>query len=80
MRINFDVAARDPSEWPQLVDEYDERVGLMCEDRQPEDDDLLAAWKQVLEIGRHQKQKGSMVMAAGGPWQFTEEGEGGAND
>lgn len=48
MRINFDVAARDPSEWPQLIDEYDERVGLIAEGREPTVEDMVAAWRSVL--------------------------------
>ena len=79
-RICFALGAHDPKDWPLLWDAYDERVALMCEDRQPEDDDLLAAWEQVLGIGRYQKKAGGMVMAAGGPWQFTEEDKGGTND
>ena len=50
MRINFDVAARDPSEWPQLVDEYDERVGLIAEGREPMVEDMVAAWESTLNI------------------------------
>lgn len=49
MRINFDVAARDPSEWPQLVDEYDERVGLIAEGRTAAVEDMVAAWESVLK-------------------------------
>ena len=50
MRINFDVAARDPSEWPQLVDEYDERVGLITEGRDATVEDMVAAWESTLNI------------------------------
>lgn len=50
MRINFDVAARDPSEWPQLVDEYDERVGLIAEGREATVENMVAAWKSTLNI------------------------------
>lgn len=47
MRYNFAVTARDPSEWPQLVDEYDERVGLITEGREATVEDMVAAWKSV---------------------------------
>lgn len=50
MRINFDVAARDPSEWPQLVDEYDERVGLIAEGREATVEDMVAAWESTLAV------------------------------
>ena len=50
MRINFDVAARDPSEWPQLIDEYDERVGLIAEGREPTVEDMVAAWESTLAV------------------------------
>jgi hypothetical protein len=49
MRYNFGLIARDPSEWPQLVDEYDERVGLIAEGREPQVEDMVAAWKSVLK-------------------------------
>lgn len=50
MRYNFTVAARDPSEWPRLVDEYDERVGLIAEGRDATVEDMVAAWRSVLEV------------------------------
>lgn len=48
MRYNFGLLARDPSEWPQLVDEYDERVGLIAEGRDATVEDMVAAWRSVL--------------------------------
>lgn len=48
MRLNFGLIARDPSEWPQLVDEYDERVGLIAEGREATVEDMVAAWKSTL--------------------------------
>ena len=50
MGINMAVAARDPSEWPQLVDEYDERVGLIAEGRDATVEDMVAAWRSTLNI------------------------------
>lgn len=50
MGINMAVAARDPSEWPQLVDEYDERVGLIAEGRELTVEDMVAAWKSTLAV------------------------------
>lgn len=50
MGINMTVAARDPSEWPQLVDEYDERVGLIAEGREATVEDMVAAWESTLNI------------------------------
>ena len=48
MGINLDVGARDPGEWPRLIDEYDERVGLITEGRQPTVEDMVAAWRSTL--------------------------------
>ena len=48
MRYNFAVAARNPSEWPQLIDEYDERVGLIAEGREATVEDMVAAWRSTL--------------------------------
>ena len=50
MGINMAVAARDPSEWPKLVDEYDERVGLIAEGREATVEDMIAAWRSTLNI------------------------------
>ena len=50
MRLNFGLLARDPSEWPQLVDEYDERVGLIAEGREATVEDMTAAWESTLNI------------------------------
>ena len=63
------IAAHDPAEWRQLMEEYDERIGIMTEGRQITDEDVLAAWEQVLEIGRYQKQR-----------QITEKDKGGTNE
>ena len=49
MRFNFGLLARDPSDWPQLVDEYDERVGLIAEGREATVEDMVAAWESVLK-------------------------------
>lgn len=48
MRLNFGLLARDPSEWPQLIDEYDERVGLIAEGREATVENMVAAWRSVL--------------------------------
>ena len=50
IRINAQVCARDPSEWPRLIDEYDERVGLMTEGREATVEDMVAAWESTLSI------------------------------
>jgi hypothetical protein len=50
MRCNFGLIARDPSEWPQLVDEYDERVGLIAEGREATVEDMVAAWMSTLAV------------------------------
>lgn len=50
MRYNFGLLARDPSEWPQLVDEYDERVGLIAEGREATVEDMVAAWESTLAV------------------------------
>ena len=50
MRYNFGLLARDPSEWPQLVDEYDERVGLITDGREPTVEDMVAAWEITLAV------------------------------
>ena len=50
MRFNFGLIARDPSEWPQLVDEYDERVGLIAEGREVTVEDMVAAWESTLAV------------------------------
>ena len=44
-----EIAAHDPSEWRQLMEEYDERIGIMTEGRQITDEDVLAAWESVLD-------------------------------
>ena len=43
------IAAHDPTEWRQLMEEYDERIGIMTEGRKITDEDVLAAWESVLD-------------------------------
>ena len=43
------IAAHDPAEWRQLMEEYDERIGIMTEGRQITDEDVLAAWESALD-------------------------------
>lgn len=44
-----EIAAHDPAEWRQLMEEYDERIGIMTEGRQITDEDVLAAWESMLD-------------------------------
>lgn len=44
-----EIAAHDPAEWCQLMEEYDERIGIMTEGRQITDEDVLAAWESILD-------------------------------
>ena len=43
------IAAHDPAKWRQLMEDYDERIGIMTEGRQITDEDVLAAWQSVLD-------------------------------
>ena len=44
-----EIAAHDPAEWRQLMEEHDERVGLIAEGREATVEDMVAAWKSVLD-------------------------------
>lgn len=44
-----EIVHPDPADWPQLWDEYDERLGIIAEERQPTEADVLAAWRSTLK-------------------------------